>query len=113
MQTDAGYLSGSQPGSDAHGLIERIAYRIWQKTGDKPGRDAIYDWHCAEVAAQNACADWPHIFGEGAARFYEQLRCRAEAINDEFPGNAPEENWYRALDSFADLVMSRERWRRI
>lgn len=99
-------IMSQPPGSDVHGLIERVAYRFYSKNRcctENPEENWFFALSSVNVAEQY----WPHVF-ESPERYHSSLEWTADTIRKE---EKVDQNtaWYKAQDYWADELINLNR----
>ena len=103
LQETLGSLSG---GSDLHGVVQRVAFRIHKKFGRE---DTGANWNGAcEAIRRYFKGNMGIYYGGGVnAEVKRQLAIRANQIGRN-SGKSDFENWITASDAFADEIFDSE-----
>ena len=89
-------------GTDAHGLVERVAYFLHLE-GDNSEKDE--QWYKAQRVVVNSARHFPHIIGN-LVEYHEHLRWRANYEGEHnHSKDSLEGNWYKAQDHYARLFL--------
>ncbi len=90
------------PGTDYHGLIQKVAYRQWTQCHNA----ADWCWREAKRIIRAASSDRYYSYKLGnPVSLHECLEWEANEIKNESPHMSQDDTWYMALDKLADLVM--------
>ncbi len=100
---DIGTLDRMGPGTDYHGLFQRVAYKLHQQCSNP----ATWCWNRAKEKILTANMRYPDKFGEPQS-FHHHLQEEAFNIANEQPHISAVGAWYAALDRRADLAMANQ-----
>lgn len=87
------------PGTDVHGVVQRVAYRLWEKGGGRGG-NADENW----LLAQERFAEFSRMFRymDTAEGFHEYILDVAHFLK----ASSPDKRWLKALDEVAERAFN-------